>query len=190
MTGLRPAGTARVVAGLAVMALVLTAVPAAAQQRFTAFAIGPAGGQPLSTGVEIAVDRVSDPADRARFLDILKSQGSTALWEAFRTSGRAGHLSIPGMLEIDFEYIEESPAKDGGRRLLLVGYRNVGLREQSLDRARSRFPFTAVELRFKAKGDGEGTLALQAQVSAGKNGELKYEDFSAPSTQLKKVKLQ
>jgi hypothetical protein len=164
--------------------------PAGAQQRFSAFAIGPAGGPPLSTVVEIAIDRLSDPADRARFLDILKSQGPTALWEAFRSTNRVGHLSIPSILEIDLEYVEELPGKDGARRVILAGYRNVSMREQSQDRARSLFPFTALELRFKPKGDGEGTLALQAQLSVGKNGELKYEDFSAPSVQLKKVRLQ
>lgn len=79
------------------------------------------------------------------------------------------------------EWAETGPEKYGGRRILLAGYRYVGLIEKSDHPDRARFPFTAIELHPKAKGDSDGVLALQSQLSIAKNGRLAFEDFGAPS---------
>jgi hypothetical protein len=178
--------------GMSLILAALAAVPVAAQERYSAFLINfrdsvstdPAGG------AQIAVARYSRDEERAPFFEMLKTKGYNALYDMLRGSPAVGHLSIAGKLEIDMEYSETTPAKDSGRRILLVGYRQVTLAEKSDHPDRARFPFVVVELRLKPKGDGDGFVALQAQVSIGKNGELKYEDFAAPAIQLRRVRLE
>jgi hypothetical protein len=177
-------------AGMSVILAHGVASPAAAQERYSAFLINfrdSASTDPAS-GVQIAVARYLQDEERAPFLEVLKTKGYQGLFDLFLKSPSVGHLSIPGKLEIDMEYAETTPAKDGGRRILLAGYRNVTLTEKNDLPARARFPFTVIELHLKPKGDGEGFVALQAQVSVGKKGELLYEDFAAPAIQLRRVR--
>ncbi len=178
---------AALVTGGFVVLLVHT-LPASAQERYAAFAVNLGEGSLQTTLVEVSVERWSDAAEQAKYLEMLRTQGAVALFEALRGGGRAGHLSMPGRVEIDLEYAETTTRADGGRRILLVGYRNVGLNEQGNNTSRARFRFVVIELRLKQKGDGDGVLAMQADVSIGKNGELQYQDFASPSIQLKKVK--
>jgi hypothetical protein len=162
--------------------------PASAQERFSALAVNLREGSLQTTLIDVSVERWSDEAEQARYLEILRMQGTLALFEAFRSAGRAGHLSMPDRVEIDVEYAVSTDRADGSRRILLVGYRNVSLNEQGNNTSRSRFRFIVIELRLKPKGDGDGVLAMQADVSIGKNGELQFEDFASPSILLKKVK--
>jgi hypothetical protein len=164
--------------------------PASAQERFSALAVNLGEGSFQTTAVDVSVERWSDAAEQAKYLEILRTQGSLGLYEALRAGGRAGHLSIPGRIATDVEYAETITRADGSRRMLLVGFRNVGLNEQGSSTSRSRFRFIVIELRLKPKGDGDGVLAMQADVSIGKNGELQYQDFASPSMQLKRVKSQ
>jgi len=168
--------------------LLAPTLPASAQERFSALAVNLGEGSFQTTAVDVSVERWSDAAEQAKYLEILRTQGSLGLYEALRGAGRAGHLSIPGRVATDVEYAETTTRADGSRRMLLVGYRNVGLNEQGNNTSRSRFPFVVIELRLKPKGDGDGVLAMQADVSIGKNGELQYQDFASPSMQLKRVK--
>jgi hypothetical protein len=175
-------------ATVVLIALLVQTRPASAQERYSAFAVNLGEGSFQTTLVEVSVERWSDAAEQAKYLELLRTQGALALYEALRNAGRAGHLSMPGRLEIDVEYAETTTRADGSRRMLLVGYRNVGLGEQGGNTSRSRFRFVVIELRLKPKGDGDGVLAMQADLSIGKNGELRYQDFTSPSIQLKKVK--
>jgi len=179
-------------AGTSVILAALAVIPVAAQERYSAFLINFRDSVSTDTagGAQITVARYSQDVERVPFFDVLKTRGYNALYDMFRRSPAVGHLSIAGKLEIDMEYSETAPAKDGGRRILLVGYRQVTLTEKSDHPDRARFPFAVVELRLKPKGDGDGFVALQAQVSIGKNGELKYEDFAAPAIQLRRVRLE
>ena len=162
--------------------------PASAQERYSALAVNLREGSLQTSLVGVSVERWSDDAEKARYLEILKTQGTLVLFEAFRHAGRVGHLSIADHVELDVEYAVAIPQADGSRRVLLLGYRNVSLNEEGNNTSRSRFRFIAVELRLKPKGDGEGLLALQADVSIGKNDELQFVDFASPSTLLKRVK--
>jgi hypothetical protein len=179
-------------AGMSVVLSALAATSTAAQERYSAFLIDfRDSGSMNSTGaVQISVARYSQDTERVPFFEVLKTKGYNALYDLFRTSSSVGHLSIPGKLEIDMEYSEATSLKDGGRRILLVGYRQVTLTEKSDHPDSARFPFSVVELRLKPKGEGDGFVALRAQVSIGKNGELTYEDFAAPATQLRRVRLE
>jgi hypothetical protein len=161
---------------------------ASAQERFSALAVNLGEGTLQTMLVDVSVERWSDEAEQANYLEILRTQGALALFEAFRGAGRAGHLSMPGRVELDVEYAVSVLRADGSRRVLLVGYRNIGLHERGNNTSRSRFPFLAIELRLKPKGDGDGVLALQADVSIDQNGQLQFKDYSSPSIQLKKVK--
>ena len=83
------------------------------------------------------------------------------------------------------------PQPDGGERILLLTDRRLGAWNNQWQPAgeATNYPFSLIELRVNAKGEGEGKLSLTGKVIADKDAKaVALENYAALPVVLKNVK--
>jgi len=94
-------------------------------------------------------------------------------------------------LGIDIRYAMNHPGEEGGRRIIIITPRVIGLAE-SVSRPRTvDYPFTMFEMRFDRNGKGEGRMAVATQIIFDKNKKvIELEDYSSEPVLLNELKLE
>ena len=145
--------------------------PSRGREEFTAIALSAGGprSNPVSTSLDIVVERMSTEADRQRLLAALP-KGQDGLLDVLRELPRVGSISTPGQLGWDLRFAQSTRDEDGGRRIFLATDRPIDVWEQASGLRTLDYPFTFIELRVNDAGEGVGRLSIAARVLATRDG--------------------
>lgn len=178
---------------IAVAVAVLAAAGSVAQgkggERFVAFAVdfGGLGRSPGSGTVDVIVERWSTDEERRTLVSAFREKGPEGLREALQKMKPVGRILTPGSIGYDLHYAHQVPLHDGGRRILVGTERPMSFREISRGTESSEYPFTIVEMRLNAKGEGEGRLSLATRI-AGDADRVELENYDMAPIRLTKIK--
>jgi hypothetical protein len=179
---------------MALGSIALVVIAASAQtmgrpERYTANAIN------MDTGtagtINITVDRWSTDKQRDALIAAVLKQGPEKLLDAIQDAKPVGHFGAPGNLGWDLRFARRIPLPEGGERVVLVTDRRIGFRE-SVNQPRSiDYPFTVIELRLNADGEGEGKMSVATKVIYEKeHNTITLENYGIQPVQLTNVKRQ
>jgi hypothetical protein len=156
-------------------------------ERFTAVAINMNRG--AATNIDIVVNRWSTDAERDRLMSVMMDKGPEKLLDALQNMPRVGYFRTPNSLAWDLRFARKMSGADGGERVVLVTDRRIDFWEAA-NRPRSiDYPFTVIELRLNADGEGEGKMSLATKIIADKEANIvTLENFDLQPVMLKNVK--
>ncbi len=161
--------------------------PAAGKEEFTAF------GANLNAGragvVDITIERWSADGDRATLLQAFADKGQDEMLKVLLKMPRLGFIRLPNTMGHDIHYAVQQPLPDGGRRVIVVTDRPIGMREARNSSRTMDYPFTMVEFRFTAAGVGEGRMSTGTEIVKSKDGtHLELETWQNTPVQFTQVK--
>jgi hypothetical protein len=161
-------------------------------ERFTALAVNmgsPPIGPPGATVVEIAVERWSTEAERARLINALREKGPEKLLDTLQSLPRVGYIRTPNSLGYDLHYARKFSLPDGGERVVLATDRYIGFWEAT-NRPRSiDYPFTVIELHINPDGQGEGKMSLATKIDIdAEHNTIVLEDYQTQPVLLTSVR--
>jgi hypothetical protein len=161
-------------------------------ERFTAMAVNMGDPWPVSAGaVEIVIHRWSTGAERDALVAVLMDRGSDALLNALQDAPAVGYIRTPNSLGYDLHFAGDLPGEDGGRRVVLATDRPIGFWEAANRPRTIDYPFTIIELRLNADGDGEGKMSIAARITGNTRGKLiEIEDYATQPVRLLSVRSQ
>ena len=180
------------IAGLAVVAAAAISISSSAQtmgtpERFTANAVNMNRG--ASGNIEIVVNRWSSDADRDRLMSVLLEKGADKLLDVLQDLPRMGYFRSPSSVGWDIHFARRMPLPDGGERVVLVTDRRIGFWEASHQPRSIDYPFTVIELRLNADGEGEGKLSVATKIIPDReNNIVTLENYDIQPVLLKNVK--
>jgi hypothetical protein len=156
-------------------------------ERFTAVAINMNRG--AATNIDIVVNRWSTDGERDRLMSVMMDKGPEKLLDALQDMPRVGYFRTPNSLAWDLRFARKMSGADGGERVVLVTDRRIDFWEAA-NRPRSiDYPFTVIELRLNADGEGEGKMSLATKIIADKEANIvTLENFDLQPVMLKNVK--
>jgi hypothetical protein len=156
-------------------------------ERFTAVAINMNRG--AATNIDIVVNRWSTNGERDRLMSVMMDKGPEKLLDALQDMPRVGYFRTPNSLAWDLRFARKMPGADGGERVVLVTDRRIEFWEAA-NRPRSiDYPFTVIELRLNADGEGAGKMSLATKIIADKEANIiTLENFDLQPVLLKNVK--
>lgn len=131
-------------------------------ERFTASAIDINTGR--AGNIDITVDRWSSEAQRNALISTMIEKGPEKLLDALQDMPPVGHFGAPGNLSWDLRFARRAPLPDGGERVTLVTDRRIGFWEAANQPRSIDYPFSVIELRLNADGEGEGKLSIATKV--------------------------
>lgn len=171
---------------LGVLAAGLSAQTAGEPQRYTATAV--LGGGRGTTALEIVIDRWSTQADRNRLISVLE-QGQDKLLDALKDAPKVGYIRNPMSIAWDLHFAQRAVLPDGGEQITVATDRPVGFWEEANQARTLDYPFTIVTLKVNTEGEGDGTMALAAKLTADKNSNsIVVENFGLQPIKLEAVK--
>jgi hypothetical protein len=193
-------GTMRKTVALAVVAGFLLAGPAQAQDkkeekpkpyRFTAFAINMNSG-PRAGMVDIVLERLTTDEERDGLIAAFVEGGQNALLKALqKVRPRVGYIRTPNSLGYDLQYAYRFVNSDGTSRVVIGTDRPINFWEASRQPRTIDYPFTIIEMRLDAKGQGEGRMAAGTKISKSKDGKtIELENYGISPVALNEIKLQ
>jgi hypothetical protein len=143
----------------------------------------------LSTQLLITIDRWSTDAVRDNLLATLQSKGEEKLLDALQDAPKVGTIQTPTSLSWDLHFARQTPAEDGGWRVVIGTDRPISFSEQWNSARTLDYPFTVVELHLDNSGEGEGTLSFATKVIGDKNSNtVVLENWGTQRTRLTQVK--
>lgn len=197
----RVASTVAVAAALAVCFAPAARTQSNAEKLdITAFAVNMSN---IATGanavVEIRVDSWSTPEERQHLITTAVEKNPDALLRELQKAKVHGRFRIPGLmgpdphqlrLGHDIHYAWQEPLPEGGRRIALATDRYIGFAEARNQPRSIDYPFTLMEIRVNAKGEGEGKVAVatKIQFDKGKNT-MVLENYSSEPVRLQQVRV-
>jgi hypothetical protein len=188
---------AALVAAASLLASICLLTPAAFTQsnqpaeRFTAFAVSLGGMRQASgaSAVDITINRWSTDAERQRLIEVLQAKGPRELLETLRDMREVGNIRTPDSLGYPLRYAHQSPADEGGRRIVIATDRPIGFWE-SVNRPRTvDYPFTVIQMQLGSDGTGEGKMSIATRIIAHDNV-VELENYSEQPVMLKQVRAQ
>src|SRR3954447_4476046 len=151
-----------------VSAVLLTAAGSAqtngTPERFTATAMNINNGS--AGNIDITVSRWSTDADRDKLMTVLNEKGPEKLVDALQDMPAVGHFGAPGNLSWDIHFARRVPLPEGGERVVLITDRRIGFWEAANQPRSIDYPFTMIELRLNADGEGEGKLSVATKITS------------------------
>jgi hypothetical protein len=192
--------TMRKIVALAIVAGFLLAGPAQAQEkkaekpkpyRFTAFAVNMNSG-PKAGMVDIVIERPTTDEERAGLIAAFAEGGQDALLKALqKVKPRVGYIRTPNSLGYDLQYAYRFVNSDGTSRIVIGTDRPINFWEASRQPRTMDYPFTIIEMRLDAKGEGEGRMAAGTKISKSKDGKtIELENYGISPVALNQIKLQ
>jgi hypothetical protein len=159
-------------------------------ERYTAMAVNMGAPVRWSTlTVEMTINRWSTDAERDRLVGVLSDKGPEALLEALRRIPRVGYIRTPDSIGYDLHFARKMPGEDGGERVVLVTDRYVTFWEAANRPRTIDYPFTVIELRLRADGEGEGKMSLFTKVTVDPRTKvITLEDFGTQPVLLQSVR--
>ena len=185
---------------LAVVAGFLLAGPAQAQDkkeekpkpyRFTAFAVNMGSG-PKAFTVDIVLERLSTDEEREGLIAAFVEGGQDKLLPALqKIRPRVGFIRTPNSIGYDLQYAWRFVNSDGTSRLVIATDRRINFWEARNQPRTIDYPFTIIEMRLDAKGEGEGRMAAGTKISRSKDGKtVELENYGISPVALNNIKLQ
>ena len=184
---------------LAVVAGFLFAGPAQAQEkkekprkyRFTAFAVNMNSG-PKAGVIDITLERLTTAEERDNLIAAFVEGGQDKLLSALqKVKPRVGFIRSPNSLGYDLQYAWRIVNSDGTSRIIIGTDRPVSFFEASRNTRTMDYPFTIIEMRLDAKGEGEGRMASGTKISKSKDGKtIELENYGISPVALNQIKLQ
>jgi hypothetical protein len=150
-------------AGVAAAVVVVTAQTNGVPERFTSMAVNMNRGGTAT--VDIAVTRWSTEAERTQLLTTLREKGPEKLLETLQRMPRVGYIRSNGGLGYDLHYAHQVKGQDGGERIVIATDRRIGFWEAANQPRSIDYPFTIIELRLNADGEGEGKMSLATKIT-------------------------
>jgi hypothetical protein len=190
----------RKMVALAIVAGFLLAGPAQAQDkkeekpkpyRFTAFAVNMGSG-PKAFTVDIVLERLSTEEEREGLIAAFVEGGQDKLLPALqKIRPRVGFIRTPNSLGWDLQYAWRFVNSDGTSRLVIATDRRIDFWEARNQPRTIDYPFTIIEMRLDAKGEGEGRLAAGTKISKSRDGKtIELENYGISPVALNNIKLQ
>jgi hypothetical protein len=180
-------------AALFTLAALLT-VGASAQtmgspERYSASAVNVNNGR--AGNIDITVDRWSTDKQRDALMAVMVEKGPDKLLDALQDLPRVGHFGAPGHLSWDIHFARKMALPDGGERVVLVTDRRISFWESATQPRSIDYPFTVIDIRLNADGDGEGKMSLATKVIYDKDQNmLSLENYQLQPVLLTNVKRQ
>jgi hypothetical protein len=175
-----------VFATMVVAAAFLTAQTHGEKESFTAIAIA---NNELASGagtVLIDVTRWSTDAEAAVLVKALQEGGPQELLEKLRDQRSTGTIRTPDSLAYDLRFAQQTPAEDGGRRIILATDRPMSFWETWFQPRTIDYPFTVIQMQIGRDGHGKGTLSYATRVIA--NGKfIELENFGTSPIMLTEI---
>jgi hypothetical protein len=157
------------------------------KEEFTAFGVNLNGGR--SGVVQITIDKWSPDGDREALLKVFAEQGQDGMLKELLKRPRLGFIRLPNTMGHDIHYAVQQPLPDGGRRVIIVTDRPIGMAEARNSSRSMDYPFTMVEFRFNTAGVGEGRMSTGTQIVKSKDGtHLELEMWQNTPTRFTEVK--
>ena len=184
---------------LAVVAGFLFAGPAQAQEkkekpkryRFTAFAVNMGSG-PKAGVIDITLERLTTAEERDNLIAAFVEGGQDKLLSALqKVKPRVGYIRSANSIGYDLQYAWRIVNSDGTSRIIIGTDRPVSFFEASRNTRTMDYPFTIIEMRLDAKGEGEGRMASGTKISRSKDGKtIELENYGISPVALNQIKLQ
>ncbi|BCS35536.1 hypothetical protein TBR22_A47690 [Luteitalea sp. TBR-22] len=172
----------------------------AEQLQISAFAISlgtTATG--ASAMVDMQITNWSTAAERARLIDTMIQKGPDAALRELQKLPVKGRFRLPSLmgpdpsqlrLGHDIRYAFQTPLEDGGRRIIVITDRYIGFREARNQPRTVDYPFTLMELRVNARGEGTGKASVATRITFDKkNQKIELENWSSEPVRLNEVKV-
>jgi len=174
-------------------AAALTGVAAAqtngTPERFTATAMNINNGS--AGNIDITVNRWSTDADRDKLMNVLNEKGPEKLLDVLQDMPAVGHFGAPGNLSWDIHFARRVPLPEGGERVVLMTDRRIGFWEAANQPRSIDYPFTMIELRLNADGEGEGKLSIATKITSDpEHNIVTLENWDTTPVRLTNVKRQ
>jgi len=190
----------RRIMALAIVAGCLLAGPAQAQDtkeekakpyRFTAFAINMNSG-PRAGAVDITIERLTTAEERDGLIAAFVEGGQNSLLKALqKVRPRVGFIRTPNSIGYDLQYAWRIVNSDGTSRVIIGTDRPINFWEASRQPRTIDYPFTIIEMRLDANGNGEGRMAAGTKISRSKDGKtIELENYGISPVALNQIKLQ
>ena len=184
---------------LAIVAGFLLAGPAQAQEkaekpkpyRFTAFAINMGSG-PRAGMVDITIERLTTDEERESLIAAFVEGGQDMLLKALqKVKPRVGYIRTPNSIGYDLQYAYRFANSDGTSRVIIGTDRPINFWEARNQPRTIDYPFTIIEMRLDANGNGEGRMAAGTKISKSKDGKtIELENYGISPVALNEIKLQ
>ena len=177
---------------LAASAMAATlAVPVSAQnvkESFTGFAINMNSG-PKTAVIDFTIERWSTDAEREQLITAFNEKGPNGLLSALQRTKRVGYMRLPNTLGYDLHYARKHPGEDGGEQIIILTDRRVGFWEARDQPRTMDYPFTLIEVRVNAKGEGEGKLSVATKITYNKKkNTVELENYASEPVRLQNVR--
>jgi hypothetical protein len=159
-------------------------------ERFTAFAVnmGTVGRGGANT-VIMQIDRWSTDAERDTLIKAFQDKGSNGLLRALQRNKRVGFIRLPNSLGYDLRFARQVPGEDGGRRIIIATDRRIGFQEARQNARTMDYPFSLIEMRINAQGEGEGKFAVATRITYNKDKQvIELENYSSEPVRLTTIR--
>ena len=124
--------------------------------------------------LDIAIDRWSTEEEREALITTFQEKGPDALLRALQKTKSTGRMRVPAWrgpdphnarLGWDLHYAWQVANPDGGRKIVIATDRYIGFWEARNQPRSIDYPFTLIEIRLDAKGEGAGKMAVATKIS-------------------------
>lgn len=149
--------------------------------------------------VDLTISNWSTAAERARLIDTMVQKGPDAALSLLQKLPVKGRFRIPSLmgpdpaqlrLGHDLRYAFQTPLEDGGRRIVVITDRYIGFREAANQPRTVDYPFTLIEIRVNARGEGEGKMSVATKITFDKKDQkIELENWSSEPVRLNTVKV-
>ena len=157
---------AAAIGSAAALTLAASAQTMGTPERYTASAININNGS--AGNIDITVQRWSTDKQRDGLMAVMLQKGPDKLLDALQDMPAMGHFGAPGNLSWDIHFARKVPLADGGERVVLITDRRIGFWEATNQPRSIDYPFTVIELRLNADGEGEGKMSIATKITTDK----------------------
>lgn len=139
--------------------------------------------------VDMVVETWSPDGDREALLKVFTEKGQDAMLHELQRRPKLGYIKLPNTLGWDLHYAVQQPLPEGGRRVVLVTDRPIGMGEAVRGGESTDYPFTMIEIRFDKAGVGVGKMSTGTKINKSKDGQhLELETWANQLVRLSEVK--
>ena len=141
--------------------------------------------------VDIEIDRWSTEAERDELIAAFNAKGPDALLSKLQGTKRVGYMRLPNTLGYDLHYARKHPGEDGGEQIVIATDRRVGFWEARNQPRTIDYPFTLIDIRLTAGGEGEGKMSVATKISYNKKKHaVELENYASEPVRLTTVKVE
>ena len=141
--------------------------------------------------VDIEIDRWSTEAERDDLIAAFNAKGPDALLSKLQGTKRVGYMRLPNTLGYDLHYARKHPGDDGGEQIVIATDRRIGFWEARNQPRTIDYPFTLIDIRLTAGGEGEGKMSVATKISYNKKKHaVELENYASEPVRLTTVKVE